>query len=526
MNHIRQAVGHIRTRRTGPAMSSRTGVLVMVFAVAMSAAVAEEPKIPGIMQPELTKVTPEMIAKITAACPAEPLAKSEKARKILIFSRCESFTHHSISVAEKALTILGEKTKAWSTDISYDYDVFDTRKLAAYDAIVLNNCENMLLPEGPPREALLDFVRNGKGIVALHSAVSNFGSDDLFELRKMMGGCSAGHPWGHYLAWRFKVEEPNHPVTAHLNPDGFSMKDAMYQFDTRTGRHSVRVLVSMDMSDPATAKDENGKQRGFRTDGLNPVVWVRHEGRGRVFVNGFGNNDEIFWSPSMLKLNLAGIQYAIGDLKADDALVAKAASTTAPAPLDSSSRKADNAVAPKISEKSAESKPAVGDGLKASWWNNNSFTGDPVLTNVVTSFNPVLDSPSAPFPVAKPPLGPENVSARFTGTFIPKVAGEYNFVSNADDYVGLWVNGVEEIAWSGHTAKDRFSAHSFKLVKDVPMDIRMDYRQDKLGYKLTLRLAHQPDGEQVDFGPAVGVFVPESTKKSSSESQPAKDSGK
>ena len=192
----------------------------------------EEPKIPGIMVPELTKVTPEIIAKIAAACPAEPAAVPEKPRRVLIFSRCENFTHHSISVAEKALTMLGEKAKAWSTDISYDYAVFETGKLAAYDAIVLNNCQNLDLPPGAPREALLDFVRTGKGIVAVHAAVDNFGADELAELRVMMGGCSAGHPWGHYLTWRFKVEEPKHPLTAHLNPDGFAMKDAMYQFDT------------------------------------------------------------------------------------------------------------------------------------------------------------------------------------------------------------------------------------------------------------------------------------------------------
>ena len=469
---------------------------VVPAALATEAATAnygEEPKIPGIMVPELTKVTPEIIAKIAAACPAEPAAVPEKPRRVLIFSRCENFTHHSISVAEKALTMLGEKAKAWSTDISYDYAVFETGKLAAYDAIVLNNCQNLDLPPGAPREALLDFVRNGKGIVALHSAVDNFGADDLAELRVMMGGCSAGHPWGHYLTWRFKVEEPKHPLTAHLNPDGFAMKDAMYQFDTRTGRHNVRVLVSMDMSDPATAKEENGKPRGFRTDGLNPVVWVRQEGKGRVFVNCFGNNDEIFWNTSMLKLNLAGLQYALGDLKADDAIAAHASPSAAVSPA-----------------KAAEVNPAGNAGLRALWWNNNSFTGAPVLTNFVTKCNPVVNSPSAPFPAATPLLGPEYVTARFTGTLIPKVSGEYKFVANADDYVGLWVNDVEEIAWSGHTAQDRFSTRSFNLVKGVPLKIRMDYRQDKLGYKLTLRLAHQPGGERIDFGPSVGEFTPTS----------------
>jgi type 1 glutamine amidotransferase len=195
--------------------------------------------------------------------------------------------------------------------------VFKAGKLATYDAVVFNNNQNMEFPEGAAREDLRNFVRDGKGIIALHSAVDNFGSDDLTGLRNMIGGTSAGHPWGHYLKWRFKVEEAGHPITAHLNPNGFSMMDAIYQFDTRTSRKNVRVLVSMDMTDPATAKDENGKPRGFRTDGLNPVVWIRREGKGRVFVNGFGNNDEILWSPSMLKLNLAGIQYALGDLKAD-----------------------------------------------------------------------------------------------------------------------------------------------------------------------------------------------------------------
>jgi hypothetical protein len=170
------------------------------------------------------------------------------------------------------------------------------------------------------------------------------------------------------------------------------------------------------------------------------------------------------------------------------------------------------------SKQGTETSPATGGGMKALWWNNNSFTGEPAHMNVITKFNPMVSDAGAPFPKTTPPLGPEFVSARFAGTFTPKVTGEYKFVSNADDYVALWVNGVEEIAWSGHTAKDRFSAHSFQLVKDKPIDIRLDYRQDKLGYKLTLRLVRQPDGEQIDFGNAVGSFTPAAEIKPGSAS--------
>ena len=200
-----------RSKRAGLAELTRWGLIFLALASGLLSAIGEEPKIPGIMLPELTKVTPEMVAKITAACPSEPLARPEKPRKILVFGRCENFTHHSISVAEKALTILGERTKAWSADISYDYAVLDAAKLAGFDAIVLNNCQNMVLPEGAPRQALLDFVRDGKGLVSLHSAVDNFGSDDLAELRAMIGGCSAAIPGATILPGASRSRNPSTP---------------------------------------------------------------------------------------------------------------------------------------------------------------------------------------------------------------------------------------------------------------------------------------------------------------------------
>lgn len=306
-----------------------TRICLSLLVMAGGALMAEEDQnVPENMVPKLAKVTPAMLGKITAACPTEAPAKPLKPRKLLIFSRCEGFVHGAISVGNKAFIILGERSKAYTADVSYDYAMFDEAKLAAYDAILLNSTTDLKIPEGAPRKALMDFVRNGKGIIGVHAGVDNF--KNFPEAKAMMGGIFAGHPWTAKGTWRFKVEEPDHVLTKCFDPKGFFMKDECYQYDQKiTNRNNIRYLVSMDLSDPKTAAatteidDKNNKPKGIRTDGDNPVIWVRSEGKGRVFHTGFGHNNDIFWEPTILLNFLAGIQYAMGDLKADDAIVPK-----------------------------------------------------------------------------------------------------------------------------------------------------------------------------------------------------------
>jgi type 1 glutamine amidotransferase len=48
------------------------------------------------------------------------------------------------------------------------------------------------------------------------------------------------------------------------------------------------------------------------------IAWVKRYGRGRVFYNALGHTPEVFQDPKLLRHFLAGIQYALGDLKVDD----------------------------------------------------------------------------------------------------------------------------------------------------------------------------------------------------------------
>jgi type 1 glutamine amidotransferase len=56
------------------------------------------------------------------------------------------------------------------------------------------------------------------------------------------------------------------------------------------------------------------------------MSWIKTEEKGRVYYSNFGHNPHVFWNPQLLQHFLAGIQYALGDLKADATPSAKLAS--------------------------------------------------------------------------------------------------------------------------------------------------------------------------------------------------------
>ena len=84
-------------------------------------------------------------------------------------------------------------------------------------------------------------------------------------------------------------------------------------------RTNLRVLMSIDyakMSDADKALESNASAR---TDGDYGLSWIRRDGSGRVFYLALGHREDgIYRSAEMLQHLLAGMQYAIGDLKADD----------------------------------------------------------------------------------------------------------------------------------------------------------------------------------------------------------------
>jgi type 1 glutamine amidotransferase/HEAT repeat protein len=250
---------------------------------------------------------------IAAAAPSFPAVPPGLTRRILVFSRCEGYVHSVIPTANRAFVILGDKTGAFEADFAEGMDAFARENLKKYDAILFNNTTHLAFEDETHRRNLIDFVREGKGIIGIHAAADNF--FDWPEAAAMMGGLFDGHPWGAQGTWAVKIDEPDHPLNRAFGGKGFLVRDEIYQFKDPYSRDRLRVLLSLDMS--------NGRNRDVegikRDDGDFAISWMRGFGAGRVFYCSLGHNEEIFSDGAILSHMLDGIQYALGDLKVDAA---------------------------------------------------------------------------------------------------------------------------------------------------------------------------------------------------------------
>jgi hypothetical protein len=259
---------------------------------------------------KLPEITAADLEKIEKAIPAKATTTPKRARKILVFWRCEGFFHGSgIAGGNKAIELMGQKTGAYSVDISREYEAFDN--LAKYDAVIFNNTTKTELSDSQ-KQNLLAFVRSGKGVIGIHAATDNF--YDWDEGAKMMGGLFCGHPWKAAGTWAFKIDEPNHTLTKAFGGKGFKLQDEIYQFKEPYTRANRRVLLSLDLADEATG---NVEIKAPREDKDYAVSWLKTEGKGRVFYCSLGHAGNVFQEPAILQFYLDGIQYALGDLDAD-----------------------------------------------------------------------------------------------------------------------------------------------------------------------------------------------------------------
>lgn len=301
---------------SGELLCSQQGHNVDVVAIAFSAngqkmASADREGNVNYWTVPLPPLSREHLDRIAAAVPEKPTVPPAKPHRVLVFWRADAILHKDgVPAANHALRTMAAKTGAFTVNFTRDYAALDARILATYDALVLNSTAHLALP-APAKKALLDYARNGGGIVGIHAAIDTF--KDWHDGAAILGATFGGHPWGPAGTWAVKLAEPAHPLVRAWNGHDFKFHDEFYEMAEPFTRANRRVLLTLDVADPATANP--GSEPLHRPDRDFAVAWIKRFGAGRVFYGGFGHGAEAFEDPAVARFFLDGIQYVLRDLK-------------------------------------------------------------------------------------------------------------------------------------------------------------------------------------------------------------------
>lgn len=203
---------------------------------------------------------------------------------------------------------LAAVTGAWfdKVDAQKAGRVGQAQFVKAYDAIV---------PPPAPRAPRAPQSGNGQ------AAATDLGPDDQVgtwpEFNTLLGGFFKFH-WNDGQDITYRIEGADHPLNASFKGrEPFVVVDETYTFGREVySRRNLRVLTSVDMAKMSAA--DKAKEQFPRPDGDHPLSWIRAEQKGRVFYMSHGHNEKVYANPVLLDHLLRGVQYALGDLAADD----------------------------------------------------------------------------------------------------------------------------------------------------------------------------------------------------------------
>jgi type 1 glutamine amidotransferase len=271
------------------------------------------------------QLTPEQTRQIDAAIPKKAPAKPRKARRLLVTNLAKNGDriiqgHPSIPAGNYAIEQMGKRTSAYEAVFSNDIEMFRPDKISQFDAICSNNTQGVLFDDPELKKSLLGFIAAGHGFVGIHAAIATFVQYPVYDqwtpFGRMLGGTeSGGHPWGPTEKLTVKVDDPKSPLNAAFHGKGFDLIDEVNQLQEPSPRERLHVLLSVDMDKTPPPPHAPLKVRALDKD--FPLSWIRNEEKGRVFYFGLAHNPPAFWNAPLLEHILAGIQYALGDLKAD-----------------------------------------------------------------------------------------------------------------------------------------------------------------------------------------------------------------
>jgi putative membrane-bound dehydrogenase-like protein len=191
--------------------------------------------------------------------------------------------HHQ--PAQRASELIPALAKA-GIDTAYTFDLADLNpaNLQRYDALIIYANHTKIEPD--QEAALLAFVEGGKGLVVLHCGSYCFLNSPRYVA--LVGGQFKSHGAESFATI---LDAPDHP--ALKGQSAFEAFDETYVHDKLS---DDRLVLAH--------RDDNGRPE--------PWIWVRNQGKGRVYYNASGHDERVFALPAFQATVAQGIRWAVG----------------------------------------------------------------------------------------------------------------------------------------------------------------------------------------------------------------------
>ncbi len=246
--------------------------------------------------------------------------------KLLIYSRTAGFRHASIEVGIAAVQELGE-ANGFEVTATEDPAQFNLDTLGQYKVVLFLNTTLDVL--GPQEEAAFEqYIRGGGSFVGVHSAADTEHEWPFYG--ELVGAYFQAHPVLNQPG-TLRIEDPDHPSTAHLPQPWRVPLEEFYSFGTNP-RGSVRVLLNIDegsyLQKPNTSCDPRGPTfpEGFSgVMGDHPVSWCHDKFAGRAWYTALGHEAYLYSLPDFREHLLNGIFTAARRVEANCAINPKPA---------------------------------------------------------------------------------------------------------------------------------------------------------------------------------------------------------
>ena len=271
----------------------------------------------------------QWLGKLEPSIKALKMTKQPLKKKVLIFSLHTGFKHWTIPHTERVMALIAENPAGFEVKTSKDIGEFEAENLKNYDAVILNNncsegdrrnlfwdvlkkrpgwSEQQKLDKSKElEENLLAYVRNGHGLMVLHGAIVMQNKSP--EFGKMIGGSFDYHPIQQDI--HIKLTDPEHPMLAGFDPNGFVHRDEPYIFKDAYFDYNFKPLLYMET-------DSIIKDPKKHDDKVKYVSWIKKYGRGRVFYCSPSHNAQSMENPQLLQYFLNGLLYVTNNLNCDD----------------------------------------------------------------------------------------------------------------------------------------------------------------------------------------------------------------